>query len=111
MSATLSTHVLDLAHGCPAAGIQVRLWQGDLLLVAATTNDDGRCPEIGGIELVNGAHRLSFAVADYFRAKGAVLSDPPFLDEVHIDFAVGGEGHYHVPLLASPFGYSTYRGS
>lgn len=109
----LSTHVLDTAHGCPAAGVAVKLWRDGALLFSGVTNGDGRCPELAqAADGASGKYRLTFAIADYFRARGAELTDPPFLDEVSIDFGIAkGGGHYHVPLLVSPFGYSTYRGS
>lgn len=107
---TLSTHVLDTTHGRPAAGIAVRLFAGEALLAEGRTNADGRCP--GLVDAIEpGRYRLTFAVADYFRAAGVALPDPPFIDVVAIDFGVADGGHYHVPLLVSPFGYSTYRGS
>jgi 5-hydroxyisourate hydrolase len=108
---SLSTHVLDTAHGTPAAGIALVLADDAATeLYRGTTNGDGRCPDLPGLSA--GRYRLSFGVGDYFRGKGAVLTDPPFLDVVAIDFGVAGEGgHYHVPLLVSPFAYSTYRGS
>ncbi|EIZ81040.1 5-hydroxyisourate hydrolase [Novosphingobium sp. Rr 2-17] len=108
---SLSTHVLDTAHGCPAAGVLLELTSasGEVLFVGAT-NEDGRCPGIPALAIGN--YRLTFAVAGYFRGKGVDLPDPPFLDIVAIDFGVAdADGHYHVPLLVSPFGYSTYRGS
>jgi 5-hydroxyisourate hydrolase len=108
---TLSTHVLDTAHGQPATGIALSLLaQSGEVLFTGETNADGRCP---GLPLLTpGRYRLTFAVADYFRARGVSLPDPPFLDVIAIDFGVAdGEGHYHVPLLVSPFSYSTYRGS
>ena len=108
---SLSTHVLNTAAGVPAAGVLVELWQGDALLLAGRTNADGRWPELAGLALVPGGYRLVFAVAEYFRAQGVTLAEPPFLDGVPIAFGVAGEGHYHVPLLVSPYGYSTYRGS
>jgi 5-hydroxyisourate hydrolase len=109
---SLSTHVLDTASGQPARGMTFSLWQGDALLYEGATNDDGRCPELGeGRLLAAGAYRLQFHVADYFRAQRVALPDPPFLGIVSIDFGIAGEGHYHVPLLVSPFAYSTYRGS
>lgn len=111
MIVTLSTHVLDTAHGRPAAGVAVTLSTaaGDEIWSGAT-DDDGRCPGMPGIAA--GGYRLTFAVAAYFRGAGVVLPDPPFIDRVAIDFGVAaGGGHYHVPLLVAPFGYSTYRGS
>ncbi len=109
----LTTHILDTAHGCPAAGVRVRLYRRALLLGEGTTNVDGRCPGLlGGASLERGTYRIEFAIGDYFRARGVALPDPPFLDVVAIDFGVADVGgHYHVPLLVSPFGYSTYRGS
>lgn len=108
---TLSTHVLDTAHGTPAMGIALSLMAKDgAVLFSGTTNADGRCPGLPQLEA--GAYCLRFAVADYFRAKGLDLPEPPFLDEVQIDFGIAeAGGHYHVPLLVSPYGYSTYRGS
>jgi len=108
---SLSTHVLDTTHGRPAAGVALVLTDANgAPLFSGETNEDGRCP--GMPELAAGRYRLDFAVAAYFRGVGLVLPDPPFLDHVAIDFGVtGGEGHYHVPLLVSPYGYSTYRGS
>jgi len=110
---SLSTHVLDTAHGRPAAGMRVRLFAGDRLLLDGVTNADGRCPEIAGLGAVPpGSYTLRFAVATYFRAVGVALPDPPFLDEVTIAFGIAdSQSHYHVPLLVSPFSYSTYRGS
>ena len=107
---TLSTHVLDTMNGKPAAGVRLRLEDaGGNMLFSGETNADGRCP--GMPELVRGCYALTFAVADYFAAVGVTLPDPPFLDEVRIAFGVASDGHYHVPLLVSPFAYSTYRGS
>jgi 5-hydroxyisourate hydrolase len=116
----LSTHVLDTAHGCPAAGMQVRLSRvhddGTVESVKAIVLDgDGRNPGgplLDAAGMAVGRWRLSFAVADYFRARGVVLPQPPFVDVVQIDFGIAdAAGHYHVPLLVSPFAYSTYRGS
>lgn len=117
MSGKLTTHVLDTTHGKPAADMQVRLYRmGDTaaLLAEETTNADGRCdaPILSGDDFKPGRYRLTFAVADYFRAAGVDLPEPPFLDMVTIDFGItDAAAHYHVPLLVSPFGYSTYRGS
>jgi 5-hydroxyisourate hydrolase len=108
---SLSTHVLDTAHGCPATGVSLRLTTGDgVLLFSGATNDDGRCPGLPA--LPSGRYALSFGISAYFRMQGVTLPDPPFLDIVSIDFGIAdGETHYHVPLLVSPYGYSTYRGS
>lgn len=107
---SLSTHVLDTMHGCPAPGVGVRLMAGGEVLFAGVTDADGRCRDLPA--LAAGRYRLEFAVAGYFRARGVVLPEPPFLDVVTIDFGVAEPAsHYHVPLLVSPYGYSTYRGS
>jgi 5-hydroxyisourate hydrolase len=115
----LSTHVLDTMHGCPAGGMQVRLFErrGELyaLVKNFTLNADGRNPDgllYDHASLQVGRYRLSFDVAAYFKSKGVVLPEPAFLDEVHLDFGVAhADQHYHVPLLCSPWSYSTYRGS
>lgn len=108
---TLSTHVLDTCHGRPAAGVVITLSDhAGALLFEGKTNTDGRCPELPEVSI--GCYRLTFAVADYFRAAGICLPEPPFVDIIAIDFGIAESlGHYHVPLLVSPFGYSTYRGS
>ena len=114
----LSTHVLDTAHGCPAAGMRVSLlWlddAGSTTLKSLALNADGRAdgPLLSGADFSVGRYRLLFEVAPYFRARGAPLSDPPFLDTVTLDFGVAdASAHYHVPLLVSPWSYSSYRGS
>ncbi|RDI95446.1 hydroxyisourate hydrolase [Meiothermus sp. QL-1] len=117
--ARLTTHVLDTTHGRPAEGMRLELYRlspsGErALLTAATTNPDGRTdqPLLAGESLPVGIYELVFYVADYFRARGLALPEPPFLGEVVIRFGLAEpKGHYHVPLLVSPFGYSTYRGS
>ncbi len=115
----LSTHVLDTMHGTPAAGMAVELHAtqgGEAKLVKRLVlNADGRNP--GGplfddAGLRKGTYRLVFDVAAYFRGRGVELPDPPFLDRVSLDFGIAHEDqHYHVPLLVSPWSYSTYRGS
>ncbi|MDQ6684792.1 MAG: hydroxyisourate hydrolase [Pseudomonadota bacterium] len=115
----LTTHVLDLANGCPAAGMRVALSRRDesgatTLLKSFALNSDGRAdaPLLEGAALQRGRYRLVFSVGTYFASRGSVLADPPFLEEVPIDFAIAApDEHYHVPLLASPWAYSTYRGS
>src|SRR3954469_25773681 len=111
--ARLSTHVLDTARGLPAAGIAIELRIGGELTCRAVTNRDGRTEEplLSGDTIPIGVYELTFHAADYFRAAGIALPDPPFLDQVVIRFGVADTaGHYHVPLLLSPYGYSTYRG-
>ncbi len=110
----LTTHVLDTTHGKPAAGVALRLKRGETVLVAARTNADGRCdsPLLSAEAMTPGAYRLEFDVGPYFRGLGVALPDPAFLETVVIDFGIAEPAaHYHVPLLVSPFGYSTYRGS
>ena len=110
----LTTHVLDTTHGKPAAGVVVRLFRDGEQLLATRTNADGRCdaPLLSSDAITAGRYRLEFDVAEYFRGQGANLPDPPFLETVTIDFGIAdAAAHYHVPLLVSPFGYSTYRGS
>lgn len=115
----LSTHVLDTQAGRPAAGVTIELLElsanGEQRMIArATTNRDGRTDEplIGGRPLPIGRYELRFHVADYFAGMGARQDEPPFLDVVPVRFAVAeAEGHYHVPLLLTPWSYCTYRGS
>ena len=114
----LSTHVLDTAHGCPAAGMQVTLQRLDAGMAVSlrqlALNADGRAegPLLAAHEMAVGRYRLIFEVAPYFRARGVALPEPPFIDVVQLDFGIADvAGHYHVPLLVSPYGYSTYRGS
>jgi 5-hydroxyisourate hydrolase len=108
---TLSTHVLDTMHGRPAIAMAIELLKDDVVLFEGVTDEDGRCPDLRQLLLEAGRYRLNFAVAGYFRTQGVALPDPPFLDIVPVDFGMADGGHYHVPLLASPFAYSTYRGS
>ncbi|MGA0610196.1 hydroxyisourate hydrolase [Caldimonas sp. KR1-144] len=114
----LTTHVLDTMHGSPAAGMAVALYRlganGAEPVKTLTLNQDGRAdaPLLEGAALLPGRYRLVFSVGSYFRARGAALPEPPFLDEVPLDFGIAdASAHYHVPLLASPWAYSTYRGS
>lgn len=108
---TLSTHVLDTARGTPAAGVAIALADADgARLFAGETDADGRCKSFPSLPI--GRYRLTFAAGAYFSATGIVLPDPPFLDVIAIEFGLAGNDcHYHVPLLVSPYGYSTYRGS
>jgi 5-hydroxyisourate hydrolase len=115
--ASLSTHVLDTAAGKPAAGVVIELHAVEhgtrRLLKKAVTNVDGRPVEpLYNEGLGAGMYELTFQAGGYFRSAGLKLPDPPFLDEIVIRFGIGDPaGHYHVPLLLSPYGYSTYRGS
>jgi len=114
----LTTHVLDTMNGCPAAGMAVSLYrlnaQTAELVKSLTLNHDGRAdaPLLEGEALQPGRYRLIFEVAAYFKARGVALPEPPFLESVPLDFGLADTAsHYHVPLLASPWAYSTYRGS
>jgi 5-hydroxyisourate hydrolase len=113
----LTTHVLDTAAGRPAAGLAIALYRlergGRSLLKSAVTNGDGRCegPLLEGSAFLPGEYELEFHAGDYFRAAGVALAEPAFLDVVPIRFGLSQATHYHVPLLISPYGYSTYRGS
>lgn len=115
----LSTHVLDTMKGGPATGMKVELLEarsegGWVHLGHFSTNADGRidAPLLAGEAFHKGSFQLRFHVADYFRSIGVMLPEPPFLDIVPIHFGIAdAAGHYHVPLLVSPYAYSTYRGS
>ena len=118
MSGRLTTHVLDTAHGCPAAGLTVELWHltGDTrhLIARVQTNSDGRVdqPLLAGDTMPAGVYELVFAVGAYFAGRGVAATEPPFLDQVPVRFGLSDPaGQYHVPLLVSPWAYSTYRGS
>lgn len=114
----LTTHVLDTAHGCPAAGMGVSFFriEGGLAreLKRLVLDADGRAgaPLLEGAEHRPGRYRLVFAVAGYFATHAAPLAEPPFLEDVPVDFGIASaDENYHVPLLVSPWSYSTYRGS
>ncbi|WP_029007380.1 hydroxyisourate hydrolase [Azospirillum halopraeferens] len=115
----LTTHVLDTAHGRPAAGMIIALQTlaedgAFRLLKQVETNADGRTgePLLDGDALLAGTYQLVFMAGDYFRRIGVDLPDPPFLDHVPVRFGIADRtAHYHVPLLVSPYGFSTYRGS
>lgn len=117
--AKLSTHVLDTANGTPAACVRLMLHRllGDgkeELVAGRVTNRDGRtdAPLLSGDAIQTGRYRLTFHAGDYFRARGTALPDPPFVDIVELHFGIAdAHGDYHVPLLVSPWSYSTYRGS
>ncbi|WP_338531826.1 hydroxyisourate hydrolase [Nitratireductor thuwali] len=113
----LTTHVLDTASGQPAAGMEIALYrfngEGRTHLKTVTTNADGRCdaPLLEGGAFAPGEYELIFEVGNYLRKQGVTLPAPAFLDRVPIRFGIADDVHYHVPLLVSPYGYSTYRGS
>jgi 5-hydroxyisourate hydrolase len=107
MSGYLTTHILDTAKGCPAAGVQIEIFRAGTRLGVMVTNADGRtdAPIVAKGQLQRGGYELRFHIGDYFSSKR-------FLDVVPVSFQVeDADAHYHVPLLVSPFGYSTYRGS
>ena len=116
----LSTHVLDTMHGCPAAGMRVELLRigengsatslQELVLNADGRNDGG--PLLDAASIAAGRYRLLFSVGDYFRGRGVQLPEPPFVDIVSLDFGIAdASARWHVPLLVSPWAWSTYRGS
>lgn len=114
----LTTHVLDTAHGKPGQGIAVALYKRvdhtRQLLTTATTNSDGRCdsPLLEGAALTVGVYELDFSIGEYFARCGVVGAEPAFLGVVTLRFGVAdAQAHYHVPLVATPWSYSTYRGS
>jgi len=110
----LTTHVLDTLGGRPGAGVRIRLLRDGALLGEAVTGSNGRTetPLLADAAFRPARYRLEFAVGDYYRGIGVALPEPAFLDIVPIDFGVADAAqHYHVPLLISPFAYSTYRGS
>jgi 5-hydroxyisourate hydrolase len=117
--ARLSTHVLDTAHGVPAAGVRLTLHRlgrdgGDEFVAERITNRDGRTdvPLLSGATIPTGRYRITFHAGDYFHGRGVTLPDPPFVDVVQLHFGIAdAAGDYHVPLLVSPWSYATYRGS
>lgn len=120
MAGFLTTHVLDTARGCPAAHVGLSVWhlgreeRERRLLKEAFTNQEGRTdtPLLVGEELQIGYYELVFAMGEYFASQELALADPPFLNTVIVRFGVAdSQAHYHVPLLVSPWAYSTYRGS
>lgn len=118
MSGYLTTHVLDTAKGCPAEGIKITLYRvsgnSHRRIAETITNDDGRTdsPILPAEKFKTGIYELIFYAGEYLRASGQAGDDPLFLDQVPIRFGMSDEdAHYHVPLLLSPYGYSTYRGS
>lgn len=110
MSAKLSTHVLDTAQGKPGVGVRVQLYRGKTIVADSLTNAGGRCDEplLDGSDMLPGAYYLLFHIGDYFRSQGVAS---PFLDVVPIHFSIEAGQSYHIPLVCSPWSYSTYRGS
>jgi 5-hydroxyisourate hydrolase len=110
MLTKLTTHVLDTAHGKPGVGVRVQLHRNETLLADTVTNAEGRCssPLLEGEAMLPGAFQLHFHIGDYFRGQGIAS---PFLDVVPIHFSIEAGQSYHIPLVCSPWSYSTYRGS
>ena len=113
----LTTHVLDISGGLPAAGVRIELLELNSVapkpMVSTATGKDGRCPAplLAGANFRAGRYLLRFHVADYFRSRGLALADPPFIDEAVVQIGIAhSDQHYHVPLLISPWSYSVYRG-
>ncbi|MEO9864057.1 MAG: hydroxyisourate hydrolase [Yoonia sp.] len=117
MTGFLTTHVLDTARGCPAQGLKIDLYRidGDTRahITSLTTNDDGRTDSqiLPAADFATGTYELVFHAGAYLDAIGTPAEEPRFLDIIPIRFGMSEQSHYHVPLLLSPFGYSTYRGS
>ena len=117
MTGFLTTHVLDTARGCPGEGIKIQLFRvsgnSHRRIADMITNADGRtaAPILPAEKFKTGTYELVFFAGDYLRATGLAGHDPLFLDQVPIRFGMSEDAHYHVPLLLSPYGYSTYRGS
>ena len=112
----LTTHVLDTAAGVPAAGVEIALYKIEdarSLVVSMTTNEDGRTdsPLLDEDTFAGGQYELEFAIGCYFQSQGVTIDGPAFLDVVPVRFSLADDSHYHIPLLASPWSYSTYRGS
>jgi 5-hydroxyisourate hydrolase len=112
----LSTHILDTTKGGPADGVTIRLYalgEHREQVTETTTNSDGRTQDalLDGNSMVTGTYELEFDIGDYFRKRNACVAEPAFLDTVVLRFSVDGGQDYHVPLLCSPWSYSTYRGS
>jgi 5-hydroxyisourate hydrolase len=114
----LTTHILDLTHGTPAADVDIQLMKitdsTHTLLKTAVTNEDGRLnePLLSGEEMMVGEYELLFFIGDYFRGKEVSLPEPAFLNKISVRFGISdADSHYHVPLLVSPWGYQVYRGS
>ncbi|WP_424926999.1 hydroxyisourate hydrolase [Amaricoccus tamworthensis] len=117
MPGYLTTHVLDTAKGCPAQGLEIQLFaiegENRRLIRTLKTNDDGRTDEqiLPETEFATGTYELVFHAGAYLDASGVAPETPRFLDVIPLRFGMSEQAHYHVPLLLSPFGYSTYRGS
>ena len=114
MTGALTTHVLDVARGRPAGSVRIELWHDEVRIAAAVTNSDGRtdAPLVAPGSLEVGVYELRFAVGAYFADSVVAVPDPPFLDVVPVRFGISDAGaDHHVPLLVTPWSYSTYRGS
>lgn len=113
---TMTTHVLDVYHGTPASGVTItvsKLINGVFNVVkTVVTNDNGRCDEALFTDAASGTYELLFHIGDYYKVRGVALPEPAFLHEIPVRFSVAEqEGHYHIPLIVSPWNYQVYRGS
>lgn len=114
MSGKITTHVLNTAEGCPGAGIEIKLYRDGICIREVKTNSDGRtdAPLLEGDALEAGVYEVQFGVGDYFAQRPLETAEPPYLDIVPIRVGIAdADAHYHVALLVSPWGYTTYRGS
>ncbi len=110
----ITTHVLDTAHGTPARGLRIEAFRDGVRIADGLTNADGKLdqPVVEGAAFTTGRYEMLFHAADYMRARGVHLTEPPFYDVIRIAYGIADPTqHYHVPLLLSPYGYTTYRGS
>lgn len=108
---SISTHVLDLYHGTPAQNVLVDIYFNQQFLVAITTDESGRCTPALDKPFEKGTYEFVFHIDTYFQSKGVPLPESPFLTTIPVRFSIQDDGHYHVPLLVTPWSYQVYRGS
>lgn len=108
---SISTHILDLYHGTPAQNVQVDIYFNQQFLIAITTDESGRCTPDLNKPFEKGTYEFVFHIDTYFKSKGVPLPESPFLTTIPVRFSIQDDGHYHVPLLVTPWSYQVYRGS